>query len=89
MQTNNTSTMPRLPTTMSGVQLTGHGDVDRLRWSDSIPVPRPARGDVVDGRAEGRGERGSELQREAIVARVGVPERDDPDRQRSISRRRK
>ena len=47
MQTNNTSTMPRLPTTMSGVQLTGHGDVDRLRWSDSIPVPRPARGDVL------------------------------------------
>ncbi len=32
---------------MSGVQLTGHGDLDRLQWSDAIPVPRPARGDVL------------------------------------------
>ena len=35
------------PTTMSGVQLTGHGGPDMLVWSDDIPVPRPAAGEVL------------------------------------------
>ena len=42
-----TRTHPSVPLTMSGVQLTGHGDLDQLQWSDSIPVPRPGRGDVL------------------------------------------
>ena len=36
-----------VPTTMSGVQLTGHGGPDMLVWSDDIPVPRPAAGEVL------------------------------------------
>ena len=32
---------------MSGVLLTGHGDLDQLQWSDAIPVPRPSRDDVL------------------------------------------
>ena len=36
-----------LPSTMRGVVLVGHGDLDQLRWSDNLPVPRPARGDVL------------------------------------------
>lgn len=36
-----------VPTTMSGVQLTGHGGPDMLVWSDDIPVPHPAEGEVL------------------------------------------
>lgn len=37
----------KLPSTMSGVVLIGHGDLDQLRWSDTLPVPRPERGEVL------------------------------------------
>jgi alcohol dehydrogenase len=36
-----------LPATMSGVQLTGHGGPEKLVWSDTIPVPRPAAGQAL------------------------------------------
>jgi NADPH:quinone reductase-like Zn-dependent oxidoreductase len=36
-----------VPQTMSGVVLAGHGDFDQLQWSDTIAVPRPARGEVL------------------------------------------
>ncbi len=36
-----------LPSVMSGVLLAGHGDLDQLQWSDTLPVPRPGRGDVL------------------------------------------
>ncbi len=32
---------------MSGVLLAGHGDLDQLQWSDTIPLPRPGRGEVL------------------------------------------
>lgn len=36
-----------LPAYMSGVQLTGHGGPETLRWSDRIPVPQPGPGEVL------------------------------------------
>ncbi len=36
-----------LPSTMSGVQLLGHGGFDQLRYSTDIPVPRPGPGQVL------------------------------------------
>ena len=36
-----------LPTTMSGVQLTGHGGPEVLLWRDDIAVPRPGAGEVL------------------------------------------
>lgn len=39
--------MRNVPTQMSGVLLTGHGGPDKLKWSDSIPVPRPGAGQVL------------------------------------------
>lgn len=36
-----------VPTTMFGVQLTGHGGPEMLAWSDSIPVPRPGKGEAL------------------------------------------
>lgn len=36
-----------LPTTMKGVQLTGHGGPEKLLWNDTIPVPRPGPGEVL------------------------------------------
>lgn len=36
-----------VPQAMGGILLTGHGDLDRLQWSDAIPVPRPAPGEVL------------------------------------------
>lgn len=36
-----------VPTHMSGVVLTGHGDLDRLVWRDDLPTPRPGAGDVL------------------------------------------
>ncbi|MFC6688483.1 alcohol dehydrogenase family protein [Jhaorihella thermophila] len=37
----------KLPDTMSGVVLTGHGGPEKLVWRDDIPVPRPGRGAVL------------------------------------------
>ncbi|MBL9051467.1 MAG: zinc-binding dehydrogenase [Tabrizicola sp.] len=39
--------MTGLPTTMSGVQLVGHGGPEMLVWRDDLPVPRPAAGEVL------------------------------------------
>ena len=39
--------MAELPSTMCGVQLTGHGGPERLVWSDAIPVPRPGPGEAL------------------------------------------
>ncbi len=36
-----------IPSTMSGVQLTGHGGPEMLVWNDAIPVPRPGPGQVL------------------------------------------
>lgn len=36
-----------LPDRMFGVVLTGHGGPEMLQWRDDLPVPRPARGEVV------------------------------------------
>ena len=36
-----------LPPAMSGVLLSGHGDLDQLQWSDTLPLPRPGRADVL------------------------------------------
>lgn len=37
----------RIPQTMSGVQLTGHGGPEKLVWNDAIPVPQPGPGEVL------------------------------------------
>lgn len=39
--------MSRIPQTMSGMVLTGHGGLDRLVWKEDLPVPRPAEGEVL------------------------------------------
>lgn len=36
-----------LPTTMKGVQLTGHGGPEKLLWNEAIPVPQPGPGEVL------------------------------------------
>jgi NADPH:quinone reductase-like Zn-dependent oxidoreductase len=36
-----------IPTRMAAVQLTGHGGTDRLHYSEDVPVPTPARGEVL------------------------------------------
>ena len=36
-----------IPQTMSAVQLMGHGGLDELRYSDVVPVPSPAVGEVL------------------------------------------
>lgn len=36
-----------LPSVMSGVQLTGHGGSEMLRWADDIPVPSPGAGQAL------------------------------------------
>jgi NADPH:quinone reductase-like Zn-dependent oxidoreductase len=40
-------TIDNVPSTMTGVQLTGHGDVDNLAFRDDIPVPQPSSGEVL------------------------------------------
>ena len=37
----------RVPETMAAMLLTGHGDVDRLVYHTDVPVPPPARGEVL------------------------------------------
>lgn len=37
----------RVPQTMAAMLLTGHGDVDRLAYRTDVPVPAPARGEVL------------------------------------------
>lgn len=37
----------RLPQTMKAVQLVGHGGPDKVVYSDSVPVPTPAEGEVL------------------------------------------
>lgn len=39
--------MANLPEEMKGVQLTGHGGLDKLVYREDIPVPRPAAGEVL------------------------------------------
>jgi NADPH:quinone reductase-like Zn-dependent oxidoreductase len=36
-----------IPDTMRGVVLTGHGGLDRLEYREDLPVPRPARDEVL------------------------------------------
>jgi NADPH:quinone reductase-like Zn-dependent oxidoreductase len=36
-----------IPTTMQGVQLTGHGGPEKLVWNDAIPTPKPGAGQVL------------------------------------------
>lgn len=36
-----------LPDRMSGVVLTGHGGPEMLEWREDLPVPTPAKGDVI------------------------------------------
>ena len=36
-----------IPATMKGVQLIGHGGPDMLVWNETIPTPRPGRGEVL------------------------------------------
>ena len=38
---------PAIPDQMSGVYLTGHGDVDCLEYRSDIPVPEPGAGEVL------------------------------------------
>ncbi|WP_027135603.1 alcohol dehydrogenase family protein [Geminicoccus roseus] len=39
--------MTKLPQTMQGVVLTGHGGLERLQWRDDLPVPQPGPGEVL------------------------------------------
>lgn len=39
--------MSSIPTIMKGVQLTGHGSLDKLVYADNIPVPAPGPRDVL------------------------------------------
>ncbi|WP_020406974.1 alcohol dehydrogenase family protein [Hahella ganghwensis] len=39
--------MPSIPPVMKAVQLTGHGGLEKLVYSDSVPTPSPARGEVL------------------------------------------
>ena len=36
-----------IPATMTGVQLTGYGGLEKLRLRDDLPVPRPGQGEVL------------------------------------------
>ena len=39
--------MTKIPASMCGVQLTGHGGLEKLVWREDIPVPRPGPGEVL------------------------------------------
>jgi hypothetical protein len=39
--------MKGIPASMCGVQLTGHGGLEKLVWREDIPVPRPMPGEVL------------------------------------------
>lgn len=39
--------MTKIPASMCGVQLTGHGGLEKLVWREDIPVPRPMPGEVL------------------------------------------
>ncbi len=39
--------MNTIPSTMTGVQLVGHGGPDKLVWNEAIPVPEPGQGQVL------------------------------------------
>ncbi len=36
-----------IPNTMKGVQLTGHGGLEKLVWNDAIPTPQPGPGEAL------------------------------------------
>ncbi|WP_027330977.1 alcohol dehydrogenase family protein [Marinimicrobium agarilyticum] len=36
-----------IPETMKAVQLTGHGDLDQLKYREDVPVPKPGSGEVL------------------------------------------
>src|SRR5690625_7756951 len=36
-----------IPPTMSAVQLMGHGGLDQLHYSEDVPTPHPAAGEVL------------------------------------------
>lgn len=46
-QAQRRTTMNDIPKVMKGVQLTGHGDLDKLVFRDDIPVPVPGPRDVL------------------------------------------
>lgn len=39
--------MPSIPSTMTAVLLTGHGEYDRLAYRHDVPTPRPGAGEVL------------------------------------------
>ncbi|MCT7655306.1 hypothetical protein MBH78_12735 [Oceanimonas sp. NS1] len=40
-------TVDKIPKTMAGVVLTGHGGPDKLVYRNDLPVPRPGAGEVL------------------------------------------
>ena len=47
MNPTNDSISASTPTTMSGVQLIGHGGLDQLVYRQDIPTPQPKEGEVL------------------------------------------
>lgn len=44
---NRENSTPGIPRYMAAVQLLGHGDFDKLRYSEAVPVPDPSDGEVL------------------------------------------
>ncbi|HIG36237.1 MAG TPA: alcohol dehydrogenase, partial [Oceanospirillaceae bacterium] len=47
MSTANLAENRSIPSTMSGVQLIGHGGLDQLVYKQDIPTPQPKAGEVL------------------------------------------